>query len=213
MKGTNTMRKQIQFNLDNEQFVAAAAADLLGLDVNYLIRQSSKGPFKYQGITVERITPVMKMTGTEIARDDGKKWSTIKDCAAETGLKAPSIAAWIRAKQCFDFDGHHYEAVNYKPIHRTFAGKRKRVGIEVLKNDNLQALNPVPTDSGSPSPAVSDSEIAETVNYEVNKELQKQLSVEQECFTILKKLAIERIQKGVYDKASKVISALTLLSE
>ena len=207
------MRKQIQFNLDNEQFVAAAAADLLGLDVGYLIRQSSKGPFKYQGITVERLTPLVKKPGTEIVRDDGKKWSTIKDCAAETGLKAPSIAAWIRAKQCFDFDGHHYEAVNYKPIHHTFAGKRKRVGIEVLNTDNLQALNPVPTDSGSPSPAVSDSEIAETVNYEVNKELQKQLSIEQECFTILKKLAIERIQKGVYDKASKVISALTLLSE
>ena len=83
MKGTNIMRKQIQFSLDNEQFVAAAAADLLGLDVNYLIRQSSKGPFKYQGIMVERLTPVMKMTGTEIARDDGKKWSTIKDCAAD----------------------------------------------------------------------------------------------------------------------------------
>lgn len=207
------MRKQIQFSLDNEQFVAAAAADLLGLDVGYLIRQSSKGPFKYQGITVERLTPLVKKPGTEIVRDDGKKWSTIKDCAAETGLKAPSIAAWIRAKQCFDFDGHHYEAVNYKPIHHTFAGKRKRVGIEVLNTDNLQALNPVPTDSGSPSPAVSDSEIAETVNYEVNTELQKQLSIEQECFTILKKLAIERIQKGVYDKASKVISALTLLSE
>lgn len=207
------MRKQIQFNLDNEQFVAAAAADLLGLDVNYLIRQSSKGPFKYQGIMVERITPVMKMAGTEIARDDGKRWSTIKDCAAETGLKAQSIAAWIRAKQCFDFDGHHYEAVNYKPIHRNFVSKRKRVGIEVLKTDNSQALNPVPTDSGSPSPVVSDSEIAETVNYEVNKELQRQLSTEQECFNILKKLAIERIQKGVYDKASKVISALTLLSE
>ena len=207
------MRKQIHFSLDNEQFVAAAAADLLGLDVGYLIRQSSKGPFKYQGITVERLTPLVKKPGTEIVRDDGKKWSTIKDCAAETGLKAPSIAAWIRAKQCFDFDGHHYEAVNYKPIHHTFAGKRKRVGIEVLNTDNLQALNPVPTDSGSPSPAVSDSEIAETVNYEVNKELQKQLSIEQECFTILKKLAIERIQKGVYDKASKVISALTLLSE
>lgn len=207
------MRKQIQFNLDNEQFVATAAADLLGLDVGYLIRQSSKGPFKYQGITVERITPLKKKPGTEIVRDDGARWSRIKDCAAATGLKAPSIAAWIRAKQCFDFDGHHYEAVNYKPIHRTFAGKRKRVGIEVLNTDNLQALNPVPTDSGSPSPAVSNSEIAETVDYEVNKTLQQQLSTEQECFTILKKLAIERIQKGVYDKASKVISALTLLSE
>lgn len=207
------MRKEIQFNLDNEQFVAAAAADLLGLDVGYLIRQSSKGPFKYQGITVERITPLKKKLGTEIVRDDGVRWSRIKDCAADIGLKAPSIAAWIRAKQCFDFDGHHYEAVNYKPIHRNFAGKRKRVGIEVLNTDNLQALNPIPTDSGSPSPAVSDSAIAETVDYEVNKELQQQLSTEQECFTILKKLAIERIQKGVYDKASKVISALTLLSE
>ena len=207
------MRQQIQFNLDNEQFVASAAADLLGLDVGYLIRQSSKGPFKYQGITVERITPLKKKPGTEIVRDDGKRWNRIKDCAAETGLKAPSIAAWIRAKQCFDFDGHHYEAVNYKPIHRNFISKRKRVGIEVLNTDNLQALNPVPTDPGSPSPAVSNSEIAETVDYEVNKTLQQQLSTEQECFKILKKLAIERIQKGVYDKASKVISALTLLSE
>ena len=207
------MRQQIQFNLDNEQFVAAAAADLLGLDVGYLIRQSSKGPFKYQGITVERITPIKKMPGTEIVRDDGKRWSTIKDCAVDIGLKAPSIGAWIRAKQYFDFDGHRYEAVNYKPIHHNFVSKRKRIGIEVLKTDNLQALNPVPTDSGSPSPEVSNSEIAETVDYEVNKTLQQQLSIEQECFTILKKLAIERIQKGVYDKASKVISALTLLSE
>lgn len=203
------MRQEIQFNLDKEPFVAAAAADLLGLDVGYLIRQSSKGPFKYQGITVERITPLKKKPGTEIVRDDGVRWSRIKDCAAATGLKAPSIAAWIRAKQCFDFDGHHYKAVNYKPIHRNFVGKRKRVGIEVLNTENLQALSPVPTDSGSPS----QQEVIETIDYEVNKKIQEQLSTEEKCEALLQELTIERTRNKDYKGAAKALKALDILTD
>lgn len=192
-------------------FSAAQAAQYFGLDFEYFVRKMTDGVFKINNIQVERITPLKKKSGTKIRRDDGQEWDTIKECVAEIGAKIDQVRAQIRAKQCFDFQGHHYEALNYKEIHHVHTKpKRKRVKeIEMLNKDKpTQDLDSTLSKTDAPTK----QEIIETLDYEV-KDAVKQLSTEDKCFQLLQKLAIERIQNTEYDKASKVLSALNILSE
>lgn len=186
------------------------AAQLTGLDVDYLLRKSSKGPFEVNDdVTIERITPVIKRRGTKIVRDDGKEWNTIKECAAEIGAQPASIAAWIRAKQCFDFNGHHYEAVNYKTIHHVHTKpKRKVKNVKMVNNTALQSLGSVPVESTG----LTQQQILETLEYEV-KEVANQLSTEERCIQLLQQLVKERMDSKKYTSAKQVLNALITLTE
>ena len=187
------------------------AAQLTGLDVGYLLRKSSKGSFEVNDdMTIERLTPVSKRCGTKIHRiEDDTEWNTIKECAAEIGAHPASIAAWIRAQQKFEFNGYHYEAVNYKTIHHVHTKpKRKVKNVKMVNDTEFQSLGSVPVESTG----LTQQQILETLEYEV-KEVANQLSTEEKCIQLLQQLVKERLDKTEYNKASKVLNALITLTE
>ena len=187
------------------------AAQLTGLDVGYLLRKSSKGLFEVNDdMTIERITPVSKRSGTKIHRiEDDTEWNTIKECSAEIGAHPASIAAWIRAQQKFEFNGQHYEALNYKPIHHVHTKpKRKVKNVKMVNDTELQSIGSVPVESTG----LTQEQILETLEYEV-KEVANQLSTEEKCIQLLRQLVNERTKNNRYTDAKKVLNALIMLTE
>jgi hypothetical protein len=204
------MRKETTLALDKEVYPIEQAAKILELDAGYLLRKSSKGPFKVSGILVERLTPLKKKSGTRIHRiEDDTEWNTIKECSAEIGAHPASIAAWIRAQQKFEFNGYHYEALNYKPIHHVHTKpKRKVQNVETVSNTELQSLGSVPVESTG----LTQQQILETLEYEV-KEVANQLSTEEKCIQLLQQLVRERMDNKKYTSAKQVLNALIMLTE
>ena len=203
------MRKETTLALDKEIYPIEEASRILELDVGYLLRKSSKGPFKVSGILVERLTPVKKKSGTRIHRiEDDTEWNTIKECSADIGAHPASIAAWIRAQQKFEFNGNHYEALNYKPIHHIHTKpKRKVKNVETVKDTKLQSLGSIPVDDST----LTQQQIIETIDYEVNKTIQ-QLTTEERCEALLQELIIERARNKDYKGTAQALKAVQVLT-
>ena len=187
---------------------AEQAAEYVGLELDYFICKSSKGRFEANNYEITRITPIIKRRGTKIVRDDGKEWSTIKECANDEGIKPDQVAVWIRAKQCFDFNGHHYTAPEYKVIKHVHTKPKRMYMLKTLNDTELQSLGSVPVESTD----LTQQQILETLDYEV-KEVANQLSTEEKCIQLLQQLVKERLDKTEYNKASKVLNALITLTE
>lgn len=187
---------------------AEEAAEYVGLELDYFVCKSSKGPFEAKGYEITRITPVIKRRGTKIVRDDGTEWSTIKECASAEGIKPDQVAVWIRAKQCFDFNGHHYTAPEYKVIKHVHTKPKRMYMLKTLDDTERQSLGSVPVESTG----LTQQQILETLDYEV-KEVANQLSTEEKCIQLLQQLVRERMDNKKYTGAKQVLNALIMLTE
>ena len=212
MKGTNTMRESnIKIAIDNDIYSLEDAAYLFDYDKQrflHLINHNKDGfKFKEDGPTIKRIDEPKHRKGTFIKREsDGHTWNTIKALAEELNVDKCTVAKHIRDNQEFTYNNERYTAPNYTPITRTLT-KPMAKRADIISLGAKQTFNKLPTTSGSPS----QPEVSKLVKEAVEAKI-KQLSTEQQCFDLLKKLAIERIQNTEYDKAAKVLNALNMLS-
>ena len=199
------MRTQTTVTIDNEAFTIDEAARFLELRKAQLQSILNRNPqFGYKGFTITRTSPIHKRRGTIIRRaSDYKEWNSIKDCAAELGLKASVVELAIRTNQRFEHDGQTYFAPCYQPQHRTpTISRSKKVDIVKPEQPQLDTIK------------VENAPHVQHINN-VQKQIEEQLNeltTEQKAFEALQKLAIERIRKVQYDKAAKVLNALQILS-
>lgn len=193
------MRTLTKVSIDNEVMTSDEAAEFLELRKQHLLSILNRNPeFGYKGFTIARVSEQHKRKGTVIRRaSDHKEWNSIKDCAADLGLKANTVEAAIRMNQRFEHDGQTYFAPFYQERHRVSSERSKKLDITKL---NQQELDSVKVEN------TIHEEIKEQVKQVFNK-----LTTEQEAFAALQKLAIERIHNSQYDKASKVLNALQIL--
>jgi hypothetical protein len=200
------MRTQTTLTIDNEAFTIEEAARFLEMRKEQLQSILSRNPeFGYKGFTITRTSPLRKKRGTIIKRaSDKHEWNSIKDCAAELGLKAATVELAIRTNQRFEHLGETYFAPDYKPQHRNQVNGRSKK-FEIVKPEQPQ-LNSLKVEN---VPHVHQSN---NIHEQVEQKMQV-LTTEQKCFAIMQQLAIERIRNAEYIKASKVLNALKLLSD
>lgn len=198
------MRKVI-VSIDNELMTTGEAAEFLEITKSQVISNLSRnnGSFDYNGFVIKRITPQRHRTGTKIvsASVPHQEWPSISVFCKAFNLKPSQVEAAIKAEQKVLVNGHTYFAPDYKELHRTSnTGRASKLKLDnKIKQDKQSIEVPKQSDVGNM--------IKEAVEQKV-----KQLTTEQQCFEMLQKLAIERIKNTEYDKASKVLNALNLLS-
>lgn len=184
-------KRGVKVEIDGTEFKSLTeAAKFLDMSLPKLQgRLARYNPYFYQGFKITRApqTKIYKGT-TVVCLETNQSWSSAKALAIELGVKPGTLQLAIHKKQQFVYDGKHYVAVDYKcrKLNRVKGGSRERI-------DNQP-------------------ELPLTQQIKELKEVVLKTATEDECFKLLKKLAIERIQNTQYEKASKVLSALELLS-
>lgn len=189
------MRKsKVIIALNDDQFSLEDAAILLDYDKMKLLNLVNRSPdgFKLRekdNVIIKRVDIPRAKRGIELVRvSDNKRWQSVKELSEEIRVNKSTLTNSIFRNHFFEYNGEKYIAPNYVPrkiVNRT--PKSKRVEIEPLTQKPI--LNTIPS-----------------VKTEVK------VSTEQQAFDLLKKLAIERIQNTQYEKASKVLSALEMLT-
>jgi len=192
---------------DNTLWADEAAA-YLGISLCALLTRTNRYPefTTKNGIKVRRAIPPHEKAGTMIKRAaDGKTWLSIKAVAKELGLKPSDIELEIRKHQLFVHQGRTYFAPDYKELHRN------RLNSNASYND-VSEYQTEPTESlEHQSP--TQQEVIETIDYEVNKKIQEQLSTEERCEALLQELTIERTRNKDYKGAAKALKALDILTD
>ena len=204
---TKEKHSRVLISLNGDVYPADEAGILLNRPTSVLINMTNKTPeFILSGVHVKRVSAVFHRRGTLIrCASTGKEWPTIKSFAADFGLKANTVENAIRTNQRFEYNGQTYFAPFYKEIHHIHTKPKETYDDKIVLTEKpvLESLKVDP-----PAEPVN----VEKVLHEQVENKIKALTTEQQCFEIMQKLAIERIRNTQYDKASKVLDALTLLS-
>lgn len=185
-------KSKVKVSIEGEIFNLKEAAELLGeprLVVNNLLNRHKV--FSWKGFKeIKRVDIPNPRKGTIIKRlSDNKGWNSIKALSDEMGFDPNDVAVAIRNTQQFVYNGETYTAPYYVKRTRTLVNPMKKHDITIVEENKQRKSNDIKA---------------------INKEV---ITVEADAIEALKKLATDRINKALYDKASLVIQALELLTK
>lgn len=204
-------RIQINLTQNNETMTVPAdeAAEYINISLPALLTRTNRySSFTTDdGITVSRVVPPGTRTGTTIkSAATGHIWPSIKAFCKTFGLNAAEVEQEIRIKQMLEHDGHTYFAPDYKEIHRTRTSNKTNYG-------NMSDVEAEPTThlESTEESALTQQQIIETIDYEVNKTIQ-QLTTEERCEALLQELIIERARNKDYKGTAQALKAVQVLT-